>query len=90
MQKYAAELCLLCPYMHLYAFICTKYARYVEILYPPSQPHRGDQAGLAHTVKAAAFPIPSGGEGLVYSLNWCWDQGPSIAGPRVERLVSER
>ena len=44
------------------------------ILYSPSQPHRGDQADLAHTVKAPAFPIPSGGEGLVYSLRWCWDQ----------------
>ena len=29
---------------------------------------RLDKAGLAHTVKAPAFPIPSGGEGLVYSL----------------------
>ena len=29
---------------------------------------RGDLAGSAHTVKAPAFPIPSGGEGLVYSL----------------------
>ena len=44
------------------------------ILYSPSQPHRGDQAGPAHTVKAPAFPIPSGGEILVYSLRWCWDQ----------------
>ena len=43
-------------------------------LYSPSQPRRGDQAGSAHTVKAPAFPIPSGGEGLVYSLRWCWDQ----------------
>ena len=43
-------------------------------LYPPSQPNRGDQAGSAHTVKAPAFPIPSGrpgGEGLVYCLRWC-------------------
>ena len=29
---------------------------------------------VPHTIKAPAFPIPSGGEGLVYSLRWCWDQ----------------
>ena len=46
----------------------------LDILYSPSQPHRGNQAGSAHTVKVPAFPIPSGGEGLVYSLRWCWDQ----------------
>ena len=48
--------------------------QHIEILYSPSQPHRSDslsdQAGSAHTVKAQAFPIPSGGEGLVYSLRW--------------------
>ena len=33
-----------------------------------SQPLRVDQAGLAHIVKALAFPIPSAVEGLVYSL----------------------
>ena len=41
-----------------------------NFLYSPSQPHRGDQAGSAHTVKAPAFPIPSGWKGLVYSLRW--------------------
>ena len=45
-----------------------------KILYSPIQPHRGDQAGSAHTVKAPAFSIPSGGECLVYSLRWCRDQ----------------
>ena len=34
-----------------------------KILYSPSQPHRNDQAGSAHTVKTPAFPIPSGGGG---------------------------
>ena len=47
----------------------------------PSQPHRGDCAGL---------PNPIRGEGLVYSLRCCWDQRPSIAWPHVERPVSER
>ena len=32
-------------------------------LYSPSKPHRGDQAGSAHTVKAPAFPIPSDDQG---------------------------
>ena len=48
-----------------------------ECLYSPSQPHRGDQPGSAHTVKAPAFPILSAGiqgEDLVYSLRWFWDQ----------------
>ena len=41
----------------------------VQILYSPSQPHRGDQAGSAHTVKAQAFPIPSGGGAhLIYYI----------------------
>ena len=62
----------------------------LHFLYSPSQLHWGDQAGSAHTVKAPAFPIPSGGEGLVYSLRWCWDQWQSIAWPPVERPVSER
>ena len=62
----------------------------VYFLFSPSQRHRGDQAGSAHTVKAPAFPIPSEAEGLVYSLRWCWDQWQSIAWPSVERPVSER
>ena len=35
-------------------------------LYSHSQPHTGDQAGSAHSIKAQAFPIPSerGGSGL--------------------------
>ena len=33
-----------------------------------------EQAGSAHTIQAPAFPIPSWGEGLVYSLRRCWDQ----------------
>ena len=37
-------------------------------LYSPSQPHGGDRAGSAHTVKAPAFPIPLRGAVLVYSL----------------------
>ena len=32
------------------------------------KPHRGDQAGSAHTVKSPAFPIPSGRKGLHYGL----------------------
>ena len=38
--------------------------RYI-ILYSPSQPNRGDQAGSAHTVKAPAFHIPSRGESII-------------------------
>ena len=34
--------------------------------YSPSQPHRGNQAGSAHTVKALVIPL--GREGLVYNL----------------------
>ena len=56
----------------------------------PESPTGGDQAGSAHIVKAPAFSIPSGGEGLVYSLIWCWDLLPSIPWPPVERPVSER
>ena len=42
-------------------FCCYMFSRITALLYSPSQAHRGDQPGSAHTVKAPAFPIPSGG-----------------------------
>ena len=62
----------------------------ISFIHPgwPSHPHRGDKAGSAHSVKAPAFPIQSGGSGLVYSLRWCWDQWPRIAWPHIERPVN--
>ena len=47
-----------------------------EILYSPSQPHRGDQVQLTQQRRR---PSPSQGgrsgeRGAVYSLRWWWDQ----------------
>ena len=60
-----------CVFVSIYELVL------LDILYSPSQAHRGDQAGSTHTVKVQTFPNLSEGEGqeaLVYSLRWCWGQ----------------
>ena len=89
-------ICTYCLYsLFIYVWIirtgytrhCT-YAMYSYSLFSQPAP-QGQLSRFSSHGKGAGLPIHQG-EGLVYTLRWCWDQWPSIAWPPVERPVSGR